>query len=444
MWPSRRYFLKLTLVIFPTCLGALLMVYSTDKMVLRYSRDPKVEFDTSKTVPPSPEQMIPTCRSDPKDDPLVNHLSKFYSVWYDPPTEKTLTKRKQITILIWTQLLDDSLREGLQKGRRTRCHRMSNCIFSKYREDIYKADAVLFEVSQLPKDYNSSAMPTVRYPHQHWIWYRTECPNYRSINFETYRSVFNWTISYRADSDSSGIWGSLYKTYQRVKDEGVDPNKDYTAGKKKLAVWFISKCNTQANRIAYATELVKHMHIDVYGRCGTNDVCAKKKFKCMNDIIRQYKFYIAFENMKCKEYLTEKFWRNALENDVVPVVLGANRSDYERLAPPHSYIHVDDFNSPKELADYLKMLADDKDRYNAYFKWKTIPPPPKNMPLEEGRWCNLCRELLDRCPTKRKVYTDLRTWWEGENLSMCDPVENVKYQELRFVNDHFVAANFTD
>eukprot|EP00058_Branchiostoma_floridae_P015848 XP_002601336.1 hypothetical protein BRAFLDRAFT_82754 [Branchiostoma floridae] len=236
---------------------------------------------------------------------------------------------------------------------------------------------------------------------QHSVWLSTECPNYPSINFETYRGVFNWTITYRADSDSLGGWGSLYETYQRLKDEGVDPMKDYTEGKKKLAVWFISKCNTQANRIAYATELVKHMHVDVYGGCGKNDVCAKWKIKCMPKVIRQYKFYLAFENMKCKEYITEKFWRNALENDVVPVVLGANRSDYERLAPPHSFIHVDDFTSPKELANYLKMLDQDKDKYNAYFKWKTTPP--KNMPLDEGSTFNGYDE--DNMASKEKVDT---------------------------------------
>ncbi|XP_035700182.1 3-galactosyl-N-acetylglucosaminide 4-alpha-L-fucosyltransferase FUT3-like [Branchiostoma floridae] len=436
---SLKYLFNTSLVIFPICLGTILVVHFTDKTFKqnRHSMILKVDFVPNKSniVPQNHEQTLPTCSQDPKDDSLVNPFSKFYSVWYDPPTEKTLTKREQIKIVFWTK-------PQLQNRRHTRCLRMTNCIFSRYRDDIHDADAVLFEVSDLPKDYNSSTMPTVRYPHQHWIWYSTECPNYPNINFETYRSVFNWTITYRADSDSSGAWGSLYRTYQRLKGEGVDPNKDYTKGRKKLAVWFIMKCNTQASRITYAAELAKHISIDVYGRCGIDDVCAKRKYKCMNGIIRQYKFYLAFENMKCKEYITEKLWRNALENDVVPVVLGANRSDYERLAPPHSYIHVDDFTSPKELANYLKMLDQDKDRYNAYLKWKATPP--KNMPLDEGRWCNLCRELLERCPTKRKVYTDLRTWFEGENLSMCDPKENVKYQELRFVENHFEPVTYND
>ncbi|XP_066270775.1 alpha-(1,3)-fucosyltransferase 7-like [Branchiostoma lanceolatum] len=439
MRSSRNHLFALSLV----CLGILLVVYVTDKVVEnRNTRDVNTDCDCSKnSALPNPEMTHPACDRDPKDDPNVNPLSKFYSIWYDQPTEKTLTKRDHANILIWTDLWDNQLRKKLPTGTGTMCPTMPGCIFSKYHDKIHEADAVLFEVSNLQRDYNPSVMPTVRYPHQHWIWFHTECPNFPSINFETYRSVFNWTITYRSDSDSSGAWGSLYRTYQRLKVEGVDPKKDYTVGKKKLAVWFISKCNSQANRVAYATELVKHMHVDVFGRCGKS-VCAKWNVTCMPGIIRQYKFYLAFENMKCKEYLTEKFWRNALANDVVPVVLGANRSDYERLAPPHSYIHVDDFKSPKELADYLKMLGQDKEQYNAYFKWKT--QPPKNMPLEEGVWCNLCRQIFDRCPTKRKLYTDLRLWFEGEHISMCDPLENVKHQKLQFVDDHFQIATYTD
>jgi len=57
-------------------------------------------------------------------------------------------------------------------------------------------------------------------------------------------------------------------------------------------------------------------------------------------------------------------------NDVVPVVMGAPRSDYERAAPPQSFIHVDDFASPRHLADFLRSLAADRTRYNDYFRWQ--------------------------------------------------------------------------
>lgn len=57
-------------------------------------------------------------------------------------------------------------------------------------------------------------------------------------------------------------------------------------------------------------------------------------------------------------------------NDVVPIVMGAHPEDYRRSAPRNSYIHVDDFESPQKLAEYLKELDADDDKYNAYFRWK--------------------------------------------------------------------------
>ena len=53
-----------------------------------------------------------------------------------------------------------------------------------------------------------------------------------------------------------------------------------------------------------------------------------------------------------------------LRSDVVPIVMGARRRDYERVAPPNSFIHVDDFESPFQLANYLKKLDKDEALYN--------------------------------------------------------------------------------
>ena len=50
--------------------------------------------------------------------------------------------------------------------------------------------------------------------------------------------------------------------------------------------------------------------------------------------------------------------------------MGAHPDDYKRQAPYHSYIHVDEYESPKELAEYLKKLDEDTDLYNSYFQWK--------------------------------------------------------------------------
>ena len=57
-----------------------------------------------------------------------------------------------------------------------------------------------------------------------------------------------------------------------------------------------------------------------------------------------------------------------LQKNVVPVVLGG--ADYDLVAPPSSYINVNDFRSPKDLAVYLKHLMANPHEYLQYFWWK--------------------------------------------------------------------------
>ena len=61
--------------------------------------------------------------------------------------------------------------------------------------------------------------------------------------------------------------------------------------------------------------------------------------------------------------------------------MGARPEDYEKATPYKSYIHVDDYDSPEELAKYLHELDQDDDKYNEYFKWKVRRlMPPRRIP----------------------------------------------------------------
>jgi glycoprotein 3-alpha-L-fucosyltransferase len=69
----------------------------------------------------------------------------------------------------------------------------------------------------------------------------------------------------------------------------------------------VSNCNAVNDRLQFIKELQKYIPISIYGNCG--------ELKCKNncrEIIKQYKFYFAFENSNCRDYITEKFWKNAL------------------------------------------------------------------------------------------------------------------------------------
>ena len=72
------------------------------------------------------------------------------------------------------------------------------------------------------------------------------------------------------------------------------------------------------------------------------------------------------------EWMALIYYYFFFRHDVVPIVMGARPEDYAISAPFKSYIHVDDFEGPKELAEYLHKLDQDDQLYNEYFKWKVF------------------------------------------------------------------------
>jgi len=127
-------------------------------------------------------------------------------------------------------------------------------------------------------------------------------------------------------------------------------------------------------------------------------------------LYREYKFYLAFENSNCKDYITEKFFVNGLNHDVIPIVMGARPEDYAIAAPSKSYIHVDDFDSPKELADYLHKLDQDDQLYNEYFKWKGT-----GEFINTKFFCRVCSMLHDpKVQMEHHTYEDVNDWWRGK------------------------------
>ena len=67
-------------------------------------------------------------------------------------------------------------------------------------------------------------------------------------------------------------------------------------------------------------------------------------------------FYLAFENSLCRDYITEKFWK-VLSYNVVPVVL--NGVNMTKVAPPHSYIDIKDFDSVEGQTPYMQYVHSD-------------------------------------------------------------------------------------
>lgn len=228
----------------------------------------------------------------------------------------------------------------------------------------------------------------------------------RNVQY-AFDNFYNWTMTYRFDSDIVRRHGYTVKS----KTDYVMPSPDFVRAKNRSVAWFVSNCNTAVSRRwELAQKLSKYIDVDIYGSCG-NFTC-KNHDKCNDMLENNYRFYLSFENSYCKDYTTEKLFRT-LQKNIIPIVYGGG--DYSRVAPPHSVINVEDFDSVQSLANYLKELEKDVDRYLQYFEWK------KNYYIDGGNEITVCKlcEMLNDHNLQAKTYENINDWWFSSSKSGC-------------------------
>ena len=218
-------------------------------------------------------------------------------------------------------------------------------------------------------------------------------------------------MTYRRDSDVSAPYGSFVP---RPEPTNVEPILKRVRGlpKPKLVAWVVSNCNTNSKREDYVTELQKLIPVDIFGKCGTMSCPGTRSADCSSLLERDYLFYLAFENSKCTDYVTEKLFIT-LTMDIVPIVMGG--ANYSAIAPPGSFIDVNDFSSAQELAEELKRLSNAREEYLNFFRWKTETTMLRRSLLGENQeGCNLCKALHESRPAK--TYQDIGAWWSASEI----------------------------
>ena len=66
-----------------------------------------------------------------------------------------------------------------------------------------------------------------------------------------------------------------------------------------------------------------------------------------------------------------KVWWNGYHKGAVPIVLGGKeRSDYERILPPRSFLHWSDFDDLGLLADLILFLSKNPKYYLRLQTWR--------------------------------------------------------------------------
>ncbi|CAH8871029.1 unnamed protein product [Trichobilharzia szidati] len=246
------------------------------------------------------------------------------------------------------------------------CH-ANECEVISGMERWQEADGLILSDEKLPNGTRPSE--------QLWFTLMHESPLNLAVA-DSLQNEVNFTISFRLDSTIYSSYG-YYEPY--IKAHGPQTryplsSRNFAAGRSKKVAWFVSNCLPKSPRMRYAKELSRHIPVDIYGKCGRMS-CPKSKEtyasspECLKMIRENYKFYLSFENSLCPDYITEKLYRNALRNEILPIVMGASVEEYKKVAPPYSFIHVDQFESPAKLAEYLKYLDRNDTAYNEYFAW---------------------------------------------------------------------------
>ncbi|VDD96260.1 unnamed protein product [Enterobius vermicularis] len=117
----------------------------------------------------------------------------------------------------------------------------------------------------------------------------------------------------------------------------------------KFALQFVSHCQTTSKREIYIEELKRHMNLTQLGAC----IAGRCSPECEKVAVAEHKFYLAFENSICRDYVTEKMFYRL--GHLLPVVL--KRSTYAGIVPSDAFVAADDFECPEQLAKHLKFLS---------------------------------------------------------------------------------------
>jgi len=299
--------------------------------------------------------------------------------------------------------------------------KVSNCMLSKDKALVTPetADAVVFlytNLCNLPKIYG-------RKSYQRYVLLTDDPPNCFNRNYYKrepfFGGFFNWTMSYRANSDISWTKGWVQKV-DKVSDVSQLKRlkqQQLSGKKKKLVAWYVARCGSVSEREGYITELKEYLQIDTYGPCGDlacpigTDVQS-----CLDYIAENYKFVLTFERYICDDFVTKRFF-DVLRRPTVPIVFGG--ADYESIAPPNSFIDALKMY-PKQLASHLKLLDDNTRLYNRHLKWKfSYEVHTGYGEIVVKPFCDLCEKLHSAEP--HKIYRDIDSWWY--NSSKCSTSE---------------------
>ena len=348
----------------------------------RVKPDPKSEPDPVKPDPksaPDPAKPVRKSMSDP-----ITVLNFFYL-----PQAMEQTNYKSMCNLTFDCIFSED-------GYHTTYH------WTKYSAILVFGNHALQRIETLIG--NSSYK---RNPEQIWIARGMESSisglNFNGMNL--FGNLFNLTAALSPKSTFQDSYFTivgkkeLNKTMSHIEKEYDELKKD------KDFCWMVSQCKIYNKRFDIATEIINNLpgKVHMWGTAVNECMPKLNKTKIIDHgptergtensefELSKCKFYFAFENSNCSDYVTEKF-SNALVYYAIPIVNGWRETYAQQL--PGSFIHVSDFEKIRSLVEYLTSLLVDRKKFFTYHKWRL-----RHEVLREDRFsvynslnCRICEK----------------------------------------------------
>jgi hypothetical protein len=308
------------------------------------------------------------------------------------------------------------------------------CTITNDRSQINVSDVVLFRARRL----DELPLPTRPSPKQKWVFFEVEPPYkvYEFTNLTKYKDVFNLSATYSSESDFPHLI-DLKKCHVDEKKLQLYSKMNFAANKTRNVAWFATNCKSQSKREQYIKEMQSNIGVDIYGKCGnlscgTNYFKSWSEAKCHETLFNynnSYRFYLAFENSLCYDYLTEKLWK-LKGYSVIPIVMGL--ADYKNMLPEKSFIDVTDFESPQKLAEFLLKLSKNDELYNEYVaRWRSLECEPWYPPYSPWQ-CKIC-EGLHKLDGRTQIIHDIARFWGSRKCL----TPSMYFQSAALQNEHF-------
>ncbi len=292
--------------------------------------------------------------------------------------------------------------------------RNPKCTFTKNRQIVPNADAVLFN---LPT-FNSTDIPSLRFWDQFYIFFSHESPLFAENTLldeegsSTAAKFFNLSMTFRSDSDIPFPINCFMRNLENV-DMNVIENA--VKGRTKLAAAILDEpCMSASGREDILARIQNKMKVDIFGSCYAANSSCYGNSTCYEPLLKDYKLLFLLESSVCRDFVEKNFFKIDT-NFIVPVIL--RELNFQDLAPADSFVALDHFKSMKSFSKYVNKLQNNSRHYMSYFQWRRNTKVGNGACFRDAGLCQLCQRLHDGTLPK-KAYDDPLEWFFNED--QCD------------------------